>query len=61
MDRWGGMVFQNKDFLPNSTDGGWNGDRQGQKMPTGVYVYFVQIKMTDGSIVKKMGEVSLLY
>lgn len=61
VDRWGGLVFQNKDFPPNAPDGGWNGRHKGQLLNAGVYIYSVQIEMADGSVVKKMGEITLIY
>ncbi len=61
VDRWGGLVFQNKDFLPNTSSGGWNGKYRGQLTAAGVYVYMAKIQLKDGSIITKMGEVSVLY
>ncbi|KAA3631078.1 MAG: gliding motility-associated C-terminal domain-containing protein [Bacteroidetes bacterium] len=61
VDRWGGLVFQNKDFLPNTSSTGWNGKYRGQLTAAGVYVYMAKIQLKDGSIITKMGEVSVLY
>lgn len=61
VDRWGGLVFQNKDFQPNTSSTGWNGKYKGQLTAAGVYVYMAKIQLKDGSIITKMGEVSVLY
>ncbi len=36
-DRWGALVFRTDDIRL-----GWNGEMKGEKMPIGVYVYFVE-------------------
>ncbi len=58
-DRWGNLVFQQKDLLPNQNQG-WNGTFRGQNMNSGVYIYFLEILKKDGNTTNLKGEVMLL-
>ena len=60
MDRWGNMVFERNDFLPNDPSLGWDGTFQGENMKPGVYAYAVVFTFTDGSELKVSGDVSLI-
>jgi hypothetical protein len=42
------------------TDGGTNSSSNGQAMPPGVYVWYTEIRMKDGSVLKKKGDVLLV-
>lgn len=48
-DRWGENLFENYDFQPNDPAEGWDGNFRGQKLNTGVYVYFAEIEFIDGT------------
>lgn len=54
-DRWGGQVF-----FSENIDQGWNGDRKGEAMPQGVYLYHIVIKQADGQSLEKAGTVALI-
>lgn len=54
-DRWGGQVFASNDPAI-----GWNGEKDGKPMPQGVYVYFIRLKQTSGTVIEKKGSVLLL-
>ncbi len=54
-DRWGGQVFQSL-----SIDEGWNGRRQGELMPQGVYIYFIRLQPAVGETIELQGDVFLL-
>ena len=53
-DRWGNQVF----------DGGendfWDGTWQGKNMPSGVYVYFIELVLPNGRLIIEKGDVSLM-
>lgn len=53
--RWGEQLF-----ATNSQQIGWDGTFNGKKQETGVYVWFLQGSLTDGTIVKKSGNVTLI-
>lgn len=54
-DRWGGQVFQSA-----SIDKGWNGQRQGEPMPQGVYLFYIKMTPNGGSPIELRGDVLLL-
>ena len=58
--RWGEKIFENNDFQPNLEAEGWNGLFGGEKMMSGVYVYFVEIEFVDGQKELFKGDVTLL-
>lgn len=59
-DRWGGLMFEEKDFPPNESQYGWDGSFRGQQMDAGVYVYFVQLQLSNGNQEILEGSVALL-
>lgn len=54
-DRWGGLVYESDSLLPSCLDGTklWDGEKRGQELNPGVYVYMIEITFLD--------EVTLLY
>jgi hypothetical protein len=59
-DRWGSLLFENKDFLPNLPEAGWDGKDRGQLVSPGVYVYEVMVAFRDGKTEVYLGDVSVL-
>ena len=59
-DRWGGLIFEGKDVIPNDTSSGWNGKVNGQFIEPGVYVYSFKVLLINGDIFEKVGSVTLL-
>ncbi|MDX2281477.1 MAG: gliding motility-associated C-terminal domain-containing protein [Saprospiraceae bacterium] len=59
-DRWGSLLFENKDFLPNLPEAGWDGKDRGQWVSPGVYVYEVMVAFRDGKTEVYLGDVSVL-
>jgi len=55
-DRWGAHVATNKDI-----NTGWNGKRNGELMPQGVYLYIITIKPDGGETILLTGDVMLLH
>jgi len=47
-DRWGELVFQNNDFLPNEPNEGWDGTFRGQKVQPGTYIWHINVEFPDG-------------
>ncbi|MGB1032272.1 MAG: gliding motility-associated C-terminal domain-containing protein, partial [Flavobacteriales bacterium] len=54
-DRWGDQIFTS-----NNVDFGWDGRFRGSKMPTGVYVYMLRAKLSDGTILEQNGDITLV-
>jgi len=47
-NRWGELLFEQKDFAANDARYGWNGIYQGKDAGVGVYVYYVEAIFTNG-------------
>lgn len=54
-DRWGEKVFSS-----SSPDNGWDGNFNGKKAASGVYVYKLRTVFTDGDIENKSGNITLV-
>ena len=54
-DRWGAKVFESQ-----SPDHGWDGNRRGAQMPSGVYVYVLSAVLNDGERIALTGDVTLV-
>ncbi|MEO6148956.1 MAG: gliding motility-associated C-terminal domain-containing protein [Mucilaginibacter sp.] len=52
--QWGEMVFRSV-----NKETGWDGSYKGNMVPVGVYMYYVEAVMLDGSKVNKKGSVTL--
>jgi len=59
-DRWGGAVHSRVDIPANDSQFGWDGTYRGEDVNPGVYLYVVEIELTDGTLLTKTGEVVLL-
>ncbi len=59
-DRWGNLQYSwNNPIAPNSWPG-WDGTTRGDKAEVGVYVYYIKVKLTDGSTEVIKGDVTLV-
>jgi gliding motility-associated-like protein len=55
-DRWGTKIFET-----NNPDVGWDGyNKSGSLMSAGVYVYKIEVTLSDGSNDTRMGDVGLI-
>ncbi len=59
-DRWGGLVFENRAFIPNEFEQGWNGKVKEKEAHQGVYVWLAEVVFRDGFVEQMVGEVTLL-
>ena len=59
-DRWGSMVFEQKNLSPNDETRGWTGLAKGKPAPIGVYIWQAQIKYNDGRELIKSGDTMLI-
>jgi gliding motility-associated-like protein len=57
-DRWGAAVY--KYTVGSSQEAGWNGTRNGQPMPTGIYVYYAEIEFQNGKRKQVQGDLLLM-
>ena len=59
-DRWGGTVWTIEDRSADDPLEGWSGQWRGQQVPTGLYVWTLQVQLLDGSVRTYGGETLLL-
>ncbi|MEO6405347.1 MAG: PKD domain-containing protein, partial [Ferruginibacter sp.] len=54
-NRWGQLMFET-----NTAKIGWNGTYKGKLQPTDVYAYTLDVEFTDGTKLRKTGDITLL-
>jgi len=59
-DRWGEVVFEKVNFLPNDVSAGWDGTYKGKKLTSDVYVYTAEIQCENNTVLILNGNVALL-
>jgi len=59
-DRWGALIFEREDLVPNDPDTGWDGTVAGQQLGRGIYVYVAEVEFLDGEVLDFAGDVLLL-
>lgn len=59
-NRWGSVVFEQKDFAPNSPGLGWNGTYKGEALAPATFVWTAEISFIDGKNIVYSGNVVLL-
>jgi len=59
-DRWGALVFEQRNFSPNDPGNGWDGFVRNQAAHAGVYVWHIEWLRFDGETEQKSGESLLL-
>ena len=58
--RWGDKIFEQHNFMPNSTNFGWDGTFKNQILDNGVYLWVVNISFIDGKALTFSGNVTLI-
>ncbi len=58
-DRWGELVYEERDFAVNEALG-WDGNFRGKEMPSGVYVWYLEASYIDGNTESYKGNTTLL-
>lgn len=61
VDRWGTVVFQRKDIAPNDPSAGWDGYFRGNRLPSSVLVYSVELELPNGEPYLQSGELAIIY
>lgn len=57
--RWGELVFQQLDFLPNVPESGWDGRLRGDFLNPGVFVWRAKIEYLDGRTREISGDLTV--
>ena len=59
-DRWGELVYEASEFGINDMSIGWDGTFQGEKMPAGVYTWFLEVDFIDETTETYKGHTTLI-
>ncbi|GAB5554762.1 MAG: hypothetical protein Sapg2KO_43530 [Saprospiraceae bacterium] len=59
-DRWGNTVFQSINRNPSDLEAGWDGRLNKEPQPSGVYVFWIELKLENGEERRLKGEVLLI-
>jgi gliding motility-associated-like protein len=59
-DRWGELIFENKDILPNEESAGWDGVFNGELMNPQVFIWQAEVQFLSGERKVFYGDVMLM-
>ena len=59
-NRWGEVVFEKVNFLPNDPSAGWDGTFKGQKLNSDVYIYTAELLCENNTSLVVNGNIALL-
>lgn len=59
-DRWGGILFDKNDLIPDDPMQGWDGTWRGKTVQVGVYTYWMELERMDGTRFEKAGTISVV-
>jgi len=59
-DRYGGLVFEAQNFIPEGNAARWDGRAKGEELNPGVFVYFAEVRFRDGETAIYRGDVTLI-
>jgi gliding motility-associated-like protein len=59
-NRWGAMIFEKRQLIPNNPSYGWDGTVNGEKPQAGVYTYQVEVRCTNSQLLKYSGTITLI-
>ena len=59
-NRWGALLFERENIVPNDPTNGWDGSFQGSLPLPDVYVYIVEVVCENGKTINKKGSVTVV-
>lgn len=59
-DRWGNLIYDQAQLLPNDTSKGWDGKSGSTVYPPGVYTYKADVRFLDNQLITYTGDISLV-
>jgi len=59
-DRWGSLIFENRDFQASDGVQGWDGSIKGEDAAAGVYLYVIKVRFLDGIVEWYKGDITVL-
>ncbi len=61
-DRWGELIYQADELAPGlGGAGNWDGTFNGRQVPTGAYVYLVEVEFEDDAVLLYRGDITVVY
>jgi gliding motility-associated-like protein len=59
-NRWGEVVYEKSEFMPNNASAGWDGTYKGRKLNPDVYIYIVEILCDNNTTLTFKGNIALI-
>ena len=59
-NRWGEVVYEKAEFMPNDAAAGWDGTFKGKKLNTDVYIYVIEILCDNNTLLTYKGNIALI-
>lgn len=59
-DRWGTLIFERSGFHPGQPEAGWDGTAKGESVNPGVFVWYAEVEMSDGRILSRKGDITVV-
>jgi hypothetical protein len=59
-DRWGSLLHESRNALPGDSSLSWDGRYKGKLVNPGVYVWALELELVNGSIIKKIGDLTVI-
>jgi gliding motility-associated-like protein len=59
-DRFGELIYEGNDLNPADEMSGWDGTFKGKSLYPAVFAYVVSVEFSDGQVLTKAGNVTLL-
>ena len=59
-NRWGSLVYERENFVPNDESMGWDGRFNRQQLRPQVFVYFAEVEMINGEEIVLKGDFALM-
>ncbi len=60
-DRWGNKIHHLQNLLPDESTLLWNGRVGGKLVASGVYVYYIEVELDQGSTEMTAGDITVMY
>ena len=59
-NRWGGQVFEKKNFFTNSPEDGWDGTHHGAAVSSDTFAFLAEVEVDPGNVVQVSGTVMVM-
>jgi gliding motility-associated-like protein len=59
-DRWGELLYQAHDLIPNHPESGWDGKFHEKEMPSGTFAYKMKVLLADATTKTLTGDVTVV-